>query len=127
MSDEDCRNDCTLPLRFPRRPGTGPFAEHGDDDALFISLSNRSRGQRLATRSIRAMVKARFKQADVVGNRKSTHSLRHSAITNAIRRGASPMQVQAMARHASFDTTLGYYHETARVDDPAEDLIHYEK
>lgn len=62
----------------------------------------------------------------MVGNAKTTHSLRHSAITNAIRRGASPMQVQAMARHASFDTTLGYYHEVSRLDDPAEDLIHYE-
>jgi len=24
VSDQDCRNDCTLPLRFPRRPGTQP-------------------------------------------------------------------------------------------------------
>ena len=22
MSDQECRNDCTRPLRFPRRPGT---------------------------------------------------------------------------------------------------------
>ena len=49
-----------------------------------------------------------------------------SAITNAIRRGASPLQVQAMARHGSFDTTLGYYHEVSRLDNPAEDLIDYE-
>jgi integrase/recombinase XerD len=97
---------------------------HGDGDPLFVSLSNRSWGQRLATRSIRVMVKACYKVAGVVGNAKTTHSLRHSAIANASRRGASPMQVQAMARHASFDTTLGYSHETARLDNPAEDLIH---
>jgi len=42
-----------------------------------------------------------------------------------MRRGASPLQVQSMARHASFDTTLGYYHEVSRVDDPAEDLTSY--
>jgi hypothetical protein len=29
--------------------------------------------------------------------------LRHSAITSAIRHGATPMQVQAMARHSSFN------------------------
>ncbi|MBN1936527.1 MAG: tyrosine-type recombinase/integrase [Anaerolineae bacterium] len=98
---------------------------NGDGDPLFISLSNRSHGSRLALRSIRAMVKQRYAQADVVGRRKTTHSLRHSAITNAIRRGATPLQVQQMARHSSFDTTLGYYHETARVDNPAEDLIDY--
>lgn len=46
-----------------------------------------------------------------------------SAITNAIRNGASPMQVQAMARHASFDTILGYYYEVNRIDNPAEGFI----
>ena len=100
------------------------FADHGDGDPLFVSLSNQNRGERLALIGIRSMVKARYQDGGVVG-RKSTHSLRHSAITNAIRHGASPMQVQAMARHTSFDTTLGYVHEVARVDNPAEDLIDY--
>lgn len=95
------------------------------DAALFCSLSNRSRGDRLALRSIRAIVTARYEAAGVVGDNKTTHSLRHSAITNAIRNGASPMQVQAMARHSSFDTTLNYVHEVDRIDNPAEDLISY--
>ena len=101
------------------------FVEHGDDAPLFVSLSNRTRGNRLTTRAIRAIVKDRYAQAGVVGNRKTTHSLRHSAITNAIRRGATPMQVQAMARHSSFDTTLGYFHQEARTANPAEDFIEY--
>jgi site-specific recombinase XerD len=102
------------------------FKNHGSDDPLFVSLSNRSRGQRLALRSIRGLVKTRYQAAGVVGEQKTSHSLRHSAITNAIRNGASPMQVQAMARHASFDTTLGYYHEVSRLDDPAEDRVRYD-
>ena len=102
------------------------FADHSDGDPLFVSLSNRTRGQRLVTRSIRAMVKSRYQLAGVVGNRKTTHSLRHSAITNAIRHGATPMQVQAMARHSSFDTTLNYFHAEARTANPAEDFIVYE-
>jgi site-specific recombinase XerD len=61
----------------------------------------------------------------VVGETKSTHSLRHSAITNAIRNGADPKQVMQMARHKSFNTTLGYYHEVNRLNSPAEDLIDY--
>jgi integrase/recombinase XerD len=101
-------------------------ADQTDDAPLFVSLSNRTRGRRLTTRAIRAMVKARFAQAGVVGNHKTTHSLRHSAITNAIRHGATPMQVQAMARHASFDTTLGYFHQETRTANPAEDFIEYE-
>ena len=102
------------------------FREHGQGDPLFVSLSNRTRGQRLSTRAIRAIVKARYRQAGVVGYRKTTHSLRHSAITNSIRHGATPMQVQAMARHTSFDTTLGYFHEESRTANPAEDFISYE-
>ena len=102
-------------LRFRRRR-KGP---------LFQSLSRQNRGDRLSLRAIRGMVKGRFDEAGVVGDRKSTHSLRHSAISSAIRHGGEPLQVQAMARHRSFDTTLGYYHEIARTTDPAEDLVDY--
>ena len=102
------------------------FAEHGAGDALFVSLSNRNRGARLTTRAIRGMVNRRFREAGVVGDRKSTHSLRHSAITNLIRRGAAPLAVMQFARHMSFDTTLGYFHEVARTEDPPEDLISYD-
>ena len=101
------------------------LGDHSEGDPLFVSLSKRNQGDRLSTRAIRGMVKARYRQAGVVGNRKSTHSLRHSAITNAIRHGATPMQVQAMARHSSFDTTLGYFHQEARTANPAEDAINY--
>jgi hypothetical protein len=31
MSEKDCRNDCTTPLQFPRRPGTSFSAGHGED------------------------------------------------------------------------------------------------
>ena len=95
---------------------------------LFLSLSRRSMGARLSLRAIRGIVKERYRLAGVAGeeNRKTTHSLRHSAITNAIRHGAAPLQVQAMTGHSSFDTTLGYYHEVERTSAPAEDLIRYE-
>jgi len=99
--------------------------EIGQEGPLFISLSNRTKGARLSLRAIRYIAKKRYAAAGVVGDKKSTHSLRHSAITNAIRNGASPMQVQAMARHASFDTTLGYIHSVNRIDNPAEDFIKY--
>lgn len=102
------------------------FAKHGKADPLFVSLSRRNRGERLSLRGIRGMVKGRYHEAGVVGAGKTTHSLRHSAITSAIRGGATPMQVQSMARHSSYDTTLGYYHEAGRLDNPAEDAIAYD-
>jgi len=106
------------------------IAPFGPSEPLFVSLSRRSFGGRLATRSIRQIVRGHFGAAGVVGARKTTHSLRHSAITRAIKgavaQGRSPLAVQAMARHGSFDTTLGYYHEVDRLEAPAEDLISYE-
>jgi integrase len=77
------------------------------------------------------MVKRRFKEAGVVDDAgtKSTHSLRHSFVTNAVRRarehGRSPLAVQAAARHKNMDTTMGYYHEVSRLDSPIEDVIDF--
>jgi len=101
-------------------------AKYGNaEPALFISLSHRNCGERLTTRAIRNLVKDHYHKAGIYDDTKTTHSLRHSAITSAIRHGATPMQVQAMARHSSFNTTLGYIHEVNRLDAPAEDLVEY--
>lgn len=94
---------------------------------LFVSFSRRDLGERLSTSAIRRMVKARYALAGVVGARKSTHSLRHSAITRVIRGGGTPMQTQEFAGHSSFDTTLIYHHEVSRLEHPAEDLIEYNR
>ena len=99
------------------RPGSG--------GPLFISFSRVSYGRQLSARFIRKMVKTRLRKAGVDDPRKTTHSLRHSAISRAIRAGASPLQVQAMARHSDIKTTIGYYHERGRIKSPAEDLITY--
>lgn len=98
----------------------------GDDPGpLFWSMSRQNHGERLSRRAIRGLVKQRFREAGVVSKGKTAHSLRHSAITSAIRNGATPRQVQRMARHRSFDATLSYYQEVGRTADPAEDLIAY--
>ena len=94
--------------------------------ALFVSFANRNRGKRLSLRSIRQVVKDRYLVAGVMEPTKTTHSLRHSAISAAIRNGASLTQVQAMARHANINTTMIYFHETGRTSEPAEDFIQYE-
>jgi integrase/recombinase XerD len=91
---------------------------------LFTSLSDRSRGQRLGLRSLRGIVKDYFKAAGVRGN-KTTHSLRHTAISKAILKGAPVQKVQSMVRHKNIDTTMIYYHEVDRLTNPAEDFIDY--
>lgn len=90
---------------------------------LFVSLSRRNYGDRLSRVTIRQIVKARYQEAGIHGRRKTTHSLRHTAITRAIDGGADPRQTQGMARHASLETTMVYYHERGREQDPAEDYV----
>jgi len=93
--------------------------------ALFLSLSRQNKGERLSTRAIHDLVKNHYEQAGIHDPKKTAHSLRHSAISNVITHGGTPMQAQAFARHKTFDTTLGYIHEVNRLAAPAEDLISY--
>lgn len=93
--------------------------------ALFVSLSDRSRGSRLSRSGTREILKRYFKSAGIVGN-KTVHSLRHTAITNAIRHDVPITRVsKQLARHASIDTTMIYVHETDRLADPVEEHIFY--
>jgi site-specific recombinase XerD len=92
--------------------------------ALFTSSSNKSKGERLSRRAIREIVKDYMNAAGLQGN-KTTHSLRHTAITNAIRHGVPIQKVKGMSRHASLDTLMIYYHEVDRLTDPAERHISY--
>lgn len=57
-------------------------------------------------------------------DRKTTHSLRHTATTNAAKQ-LSPQKVREMTRHENLETVLVYYHEIGRFDDPTEDYIDY--
>ncbi len=93
--------------------------------ALFVSLSDRSKGERLSRSATREILKRYFKAAGVIGN-KTTHSLRHTAITNALKHGVAITRVsKQLARHASIDTTMIYVHEADRLADPVEDHIFY--
>jgi integrase/recombinase XerD len=94
--------------------------------ALFTSLSNKSQGERLSRSSLREIIKAYFAAAGIHGANKTTHSLRHTAISAAIRHGAPAEKVRGMSRHASLDTLMIYYHENDRIEDPAEQYINYD-
>ena len=92
---------------------------------LFCSLSRRTYGAPLSSSGIRRMVKDRFKEAGIRDLSKTTHSLRHSAISAVIRGGGTLLQAQTFARHESPDTTQIYIHESDRLENPPELLIQY--
>lgn len=96
-----------------------------DSEPLFSSCSNRNSGQPLTTRSISRIAKDAMRQAGIDDKRLTAHSLRHTAITLAIKGGASLQQAQAMARHSDPRTTMIYFHNIDRIAQGAERYISF--
>jgi site-specific recombinase XerD len=94
---------------------------------LFISFSDKSKGGRLGLRGIRDVVKNAMQAAGIVGERKTTHSLRHTAISSVLKNGGTLQQAQAMARHSNISTTGIYVHDLDRVANAGERLVNYRR
>jgi len=94
-----------------------------DNKPLFASLSDRNAGNRLTTRSIRRIVKNNLRGIGLNSNKLTAHSLRHTAITLALKGGATIQEAQALGRHANINTTLIYSHNINRVVNAAEKKI----
>lgn len=84
---------------------------------LFTGVGNRSRGQRISRRGIRAIVDSYLNQASLKyapGRTISAHSLRHTAGTLALHSGADLRQVQDLLGHSDPRTTCIYAHVADR-------------
>ncbi len=102
------------------------LAERGmEPGPLFTSGSKRNLGGRWSQSAIRRMIGEVRKATGVYVPNKTSHSIRHSAATNALRHGKSIRDVQAMLGHARVDTTMIYAHEIERVENAAEEAIDY--
>jgi len=91
---------------------------------MFVSLSDRNRGKRISTSGIRHLINAYMKRAGIVERRKTTHSIRHAAISKVA--GRDVLKARQVARHASLDTTMIYVHENDRLTNPGEAFIDYQ-
>lgn len=94
-----------------------------DNEPLFTSLSDRNRGQRLTTRTVRNIVKGIYKSNGLVSERLTTHSTRHTAITLSLIGGATIQEAQALARHTNINTTMIYAHNLNRLENNAESKL----
>lgn len=92
----------------------------GPQEPLFQSLSRNKLYQRMSTRSLSRIIKNRMKEADIVSQRLTAHSLRHTAITLALKGGASLQEAQMLGRHRNINTTLIYAHNIDRIINAAE-------
>jgi integrase/recombinase XerD len=94
-----------------------------EGEALFTSMSNNSKGQRLSTRSISGIVKQRLKDAGFNSDRLTAHSLRHTAVTLSLIGGNTLQEVQQFARHGNISTTQIYAHNLDRAKNKCEETI----
>ena len=94
-----------------------------DKEALFTSLSDRTNGKRLKTRSIRDIIKKAYLKIGINSDKITTHSLRHTAITLSLLGGTPLQEVQQMARHSNINTTMIYAHNLKRIESNAEQNI----
>ena len=85
-------------------------------DPLFISTSNNSRGVRLSTRSISGIAKAIMVNSGYQSDRLTAHSLRHTAVTLAIKSGRSLTEAQQFARHRDISSTQIYNHSIEKLE-----------
>ncbi len=94
-----------------------------ENDPLFVSLSNRDKGGRLTTKSIRRMVKSRLVNIGINSRRVSAHSLRHTAATLNLLAGGSLEETQQMLDHSSITTTQIYSHHLDRIKNQSEQRV----
>ena len=94
-----------------------------EEQPLFTSTSNNSRGKRITTRTVSAIVKNALKTAGYDSARLTAHSLRHTAITLALLAGREITEVQQFARHANLNTTMIYNHALDQAKNGCSDAI----
>ena len=92
---------------------------------LFVSLSDRNKGKRLTTKTIRESVKNYLRKINIDDSRLCAHSLRHFFATQALKAGAEILQVKEAMRHASIETTQKYIHNLERIEKGAERHIDF--
>ena len=95
-------------------------------EPLFVAIGNKSKGNRLVTRSISRIAKEALKAIGLNDRSFSAHSLRHTTAVNILRAGGSLEAAQNVLRHSSPATTQIYTHtikEELRLQNPAEELI----
>lgn len=90
------------------------------ESPLFASIANRNTEQRMTTRSISRIAKERLKGANLVSDRLTAHSLRHTTATLALLNGSKPEEVQQLLRHSKLDTTMIYSHALDRAKNDSE-------
>lgn len=124
----DSKDDFVILMDAALRPIRHYLKGRGSLDQkapLFVSLSDRNKGQRLTTKTIREAVKNYLKKVNIDSPKLCAHSLRHFFATQALKAGSPLLQVKEAMRHASIETTQKYLHNLERIEKGAERFIEF--
>lgn len=91
---------------------------------LFVSTSNRSKGQRINPKRISEMLKKLMQGAGYDSDRLTAHSLRHTSATGAYKATRSLYLTQQHARHVDPATTEIYMHAEEREERNTEQQVY---
>ena len=99
--------------------------KRGEDshEPLFIGLASNKYGTRLTTKSISRIIKGMLKKNGYVSKDLTAHSLRHTALTFALKGGATLQETKELGRHSDINTTLIYSHNIDRIENAPEQYI----
>ena len=95
-------------------------------EPVFIAIGNKSRGNRLVTRTISRIAKEGLKAIGLDNRSYTAHSLRHTAAVNILKAGGTIEAAQNVLRHSSPATTQIYTYtikEELRLQNTGEELI----
>lgn len=92
-------------------------------EPLFSSVANRNSGGRMTTRSISRIAKNSLIDVDLVSDRLTAHSFRHTAATLNLLNGGTVEETQQLLDHANINTTLIYSHALERAKNNSEQRI----
>ena len=90
---------------------------------VFVSYSHNRSGQRLSPQGVSRIVKRALMAVGINSPKLTAHSLRHTAVTLALKGGATLQQVQQFARHRLIETTLRYAHNLELTNNPCSRLV----
>ena len=91
---------------------------------LFVSTSNRSKGNRIAASTISKIIKAMLKAAGYDSDRLTAHSLRHTSGTGIYKATKNLYLTQQHLRHVNPETSEIYMHVEERENRNTEEQVY---
>jgi integrase/recombinase XerD len=117
--------ECYVKLTLGVKSAIDDYLEKRFDDNpyLFISHSKRTEKPFLSRTFFLGMMRRVLKEADLDHLNITPHSLRHTAATLNLLRGASLEETRRFMRHKSLDSTLIYAHHINKMKDDSQNQI----